>query len=452
MFLLFFSIALIILNIVCFIKKKYLYLFIPCMLFLPEYYGIEINASLPILTVTRMMFIIFYIYAFINKRTDFHFFIPNIKTIKKQYWFLIAYFVLRIISNLRYIAIYGSASKTIFAIVFEQLLLLYAIYLLAPTKDEITTLIKIIVYSATVLFIIGVLESILFIRPFDSLYTVSRYMLNDHYIRLGLMRSTTTMGLPGFYGNMCILMLPAILYLLDCTHQRRYLIISVLDFLAIIHSGSRSNIFVAVGIYVVYFFLFIRNKDKLHSFIKHTLVVIASLLITITILSIGNVYLRYFYIGMGKSVLNEVGFSFDLNANAPEGLEGFGTNKEGTTSRVEQFAGIYYTAKINPVFGLGAGAQNRGDVQYYRKNGGWYTVKTYDLGIVEIFCNEGLLGFLGLCSLIGYAFLISKHNQYHKLIIIAYLLSTLSTANMYQFLITIVLVLNTLPPTREDCI
>ena len=41
-----FTLALIIANVYCFKSKIYLYLFVPCMLFLPGYYGIELSGPL----------------------------------------------------------------------------------------------------------------------------------------------------------------------------------------------------------------------------------------------------------------------------------------------------------------------------------------------------------------------------------------------------------------------
>ena len=104
-----FTLALHIANIYCFIKKKYLYLFIPCMLFLPDYYGGEISDSLPLLTASRTMFVIFFIYAWINRRRNLSFKNFRLKELPREYLFLAAYFVLRIVSNLYYVTTYGQA-------------------------------------------------------------------------------------------------------------------------------------------------------------------------------------------------------------------------------------------------------------------------------------------------------------------------------------------------------
>lgn len=447
MFLIIFSIALLVANIYCFAAKKYTYLFFPCMLFLPEYYGLELSGTLPVITVSRVMFIIFYVYSFINRKRNIS--IKNsIQELPKTYLFLLGYFIFRITSNIYYIATYSQAITTIFSLVFEQFGLLIAIYLLQPDHEETVKIIKSVVYSSAALFIIGIFESYSRIRPFDELYTVNRSMLNDHYVRLGLYRATTTLGLPVLYGNMCILVLPLILYLYRNSKERRYLFILLLDFFATVHSGSRSDIMFFIAIIVLYFVTQLIFKNDVVLFLKNTVIICIVALVIMTTLSLSNQHSRYFYEGTTKSVLNEFGFSFDIEESAPEGTEGFGTNKHGVTSRTFQLTGIQYALDKNPVFGLGTGALSNGQV-YYNTEYGWLVYYTYDMGIVEVLISEGILGFLGYLSLFIFLGIIvfqgfPKLRAYpHEAAItitpFVYLLSTLSTANMNGFLIFIVL-------------
>ena len=443
-FLLLFTVALAITGSYCFFKKKFLYFTVPCMLFLPNYYGFELSGEFPLITATRLILCCFFVYAFINKKKEIGFRDIDVKKIHKEFLFLFGYFALRIVSNLHYITTLGQASKTIFMIVFEQLFLLISIFLIAPTKDEITNLIKIVVGVATVLFVVGIMESIFFIRPFDALYTVSRQMINMHYIRLGLLRATTTMIAPAVYGNMCILMLPLIFWLYENTRSMKYLIIAGLDVLAIVHSGARSDYLFFVIIIIMYVVFFLKEKKRRIMFVKNATLIAAILLLYVLCACINNANLRYFYLGSAKAVLNEVGFSFDLEQGAPDNTNGYGANPNGTYSRMVQFTGLYYTAKTSPVFGLGSGAQTRGDVMYvwtdYDGIDRWHNAHSYDVGIVEIFCDEGILGFLGLCSLIMFLILISRRGKFYKLAIFTYLISTLGTGNLYQFLVFYVIV------------
>ncbi len=449
MFLLLFSIILFVTNFICFFKKKYLYLFIPCALFLPEFYGFDLNESLPIISVSRIMYLIFYLYAFLNRRRSISF-KDLLSSIKKEYILLFGYFLFRIVSNLYYVTTYGQALKTILLLIFEQLLLFIGIYLLAPTKEEIIKLMEVTTYTASALFIVGLFESFTYLRPFDYLYTVSRYVLNDYYIRLGLLRSTAGMGLPGFFGNMCMLILAFALFLYNYKPSKRYLVIIALDILATIHSGSRSNMIFSLVVIAFYFTLIKKNKQRYATLLKNSLIVILLCATFIGTLSVSNSKYRYFYVTTAKSVLNEVGFNFDLNEGKPKHSEGFGNNSNGTYSRTSQLTGISYALTVNPLFGQGSGVQNRSEVMYYFHDM-WLDFNTIDMGIVEIFVTEGIFGFLGYLSIIAFiiyrlirskilTFRFSAERIFFLVFGFAYLLSTLSTVNMQNFLILYVII------------
>ncbi|WP_028241937.1 hypothetical protein [Pseudobutyrivibrio ruminis] len=435
-----FSLGLLAANIICFIKKKYLYLFIPCMLFLPEYYGIDFNNSFPIFTVTRMMFIVFFIYAFINRKRTIQFKKIDIKSIPKEYLLIGGYFLFRIAANLYYVGTYAAAVKTIFLIIFEQLLFLVAFYMLSPTKEEIDKLFLIIVRVATVFFIIGIFESVTFVRPFDALYTVGKEVINEHYVRLGLLRATTTFGMPGLYANMCVLVLPIIIYVYNMYHKKRYLASIWLCILALIHTGSRADYFYLPIIFGVYVLFLLKEKGKLILFIRNTAIIVVTLFLFIGTNCAGNPYFRYFYIGTGKSILNEVGFDFDLNEGAPEGIDGYGANDKaagsiqgGTGSRKVQLTSIGYTLQQSPLFGFGAGALDRKELKCYIA-GEWRPYPAIDVGIVEAVTYEGILGLIGVTLAIVSMFLLARGNKDRLILCIVYLLTTLSTVNMYAFL------------------
>ena len=444
-----FTLSLIIANIYCFKTKKYLYLFVPCMLFLPEYYGIEISHSLPILTVTRIMFLVLYIYAIINRRKSLSIHKFRLKSIPLEYKFLSAYFIIRIVDNCYYLSKYGQAVKTIFSIVVEQLFFLLAIYLLSPTKEELHTLVKCIVWSATSLFVIGILESYTYIRPFDALYTVSRAMLNDHYERLGLLRATTTLGLPGIFGNMCLLMLPLIFYLYRTTRQKKYVVIIFLDFWAIIQSGSRSDIFFFVAVNILYFAYIVIRKNDFVAYIKNVSIISFSLILVIGILSAINPKLFYYYEGFFISNAKVLGIEIESDNDDDVPYESTEGNVRAVSSRTYQFSGIKYAMNINPLFGLGNGSLQNGDVYYYSFNE-WRPSSTFDVGLVEILVTEGIIGLIGHIALLLFMLtILIQKKLYNNMPLelfsifilwpVTYLISTLSTANLYKFLIVIVM-------------
>ena len=447
MFLVLFSVILFGANMYTFANKKYLYLFIPCMLFLPEYYGIEISSSLPLFTVTRLMYVVFFIYAFINRRRDF----SINKLLSSGNSLLISYFIIRIIANCYYIFIYNQPIKTILSLIFEQALLLIAFYMLALTNKEQILLIKSIVMASTIMFVLGIFESLSFIRVFSCLNTVSRTMLNDYYVRLGLLRATASMGLANYYGNMCILISPFIFYLLRITKEKKYIAVLFLNILAIIHSGCRSDILFFAFIVAVQLLLYFKDNEALLLFVRNVSIALVILLAWILVLSTINGKYKYYYEASGKAALNLIGFNFDLNEGALDNSMIFGDNIEGMYSRSFQFSAIEYTLGVNPFFGLGSGCENRGDLQYLY-NGTWRQGWGYDLGIVEIVCSEGLVGLLGyILLLVWYIISLIKlilkrktpTEKLHLLCMlgIAYMLCLFSTANLYSFLILIVIFL-----------
>lgn len=447
LFLLFFSIALVIANVYFFTQKKYLELFIPCMLFLPDFYGIEFSSSLPLLTAKRIMCIIFYIYAFLNHKKNKRFKYFNIKTIPHEYWFLFGYFFFRIISNLYYAHTYNIAITTIFSLIFEQFFILLAIYVIEPPHKEFIAIVKAIIFAATILFYVGIFESFTFIRPFAYLFTVSRAMYYDYYVRLGLLRSTTTFTMANFYGNMCLLITPLVFYIHKLTGQKRYLFVIFLDVLAIIHSGCRSDMFFFLFIVTVYVLSLYKDKEQFYTVIKNAAIIISALAVWIITLSVSSEAYHYFYSGTIKSLLNVIGFNFDLNANAPSGTGGYGLNELGVVSRTFQFSGIKYALSINPWFGLGTGCQIRGDIQYYYF-GQWREIHTIDMGIVEVLCSEGIIGLIGYSLMFIFIILVLVQLLNKKtvsrdelvmivLMVLTYLLSTLSTTNMIPYLILI---------------
>ncbi len=444
-----FTLSLIGLNILFFVRKKYLYLFFPCMLFFPNYYGIDLHSSLPIITMTRVMYVILYIYTFINKKKKLTLKNCNISSIPIELFFFFSYFLLRIVSNFYYAFTDGAAINAIFSIVFEQLFLMIALYLLSPSKDEIIQIVKIIVFTASFMFAIGIYESITCTKPFDFLYTVSRSMLNEYYIRLGLLRATTTMGMPVIFGNVCLLIYPLILYLINITHKRYYLGIILLDIFAIIHSGSRADIFFFIFITILYCIGIIVSKDNFAIHLKNSIIIIVTFILIVGIARHSSIYLKYYYDTTFLSVLLEVGFDFDLNKNAPADIDEYGTNEAtDSASLIVQLSGISRALSINPLFGQGAAALQKKDV-LFKWNGKWLHWNAIDLGIVEIGIFEGLLGLIGYLFLFIswgiYLFKIYDKNISLSMIVIyillpTYIISTFSTANIYKFLFTYIFI------------
>lgn len=386
------TIFIIVATIRSFKNKKFINVFIPCILFLPDYYGIDINDKLPVISVSRILYVVFFLYVYKNKRKPILFSLNDIKTASKKYYFLAAFFIIRIISNLYYVPVHTASIKAIAYIVFEVMFLIYGLYLLSPTKEELIDVAKYVVYVSGFLFFIGVFESLSGIRPLDSLYTVRREIFNDHYIRLGLLRATTTLCIPNYFGNICLVVFPLICYLHRLTEYKRYVVIGCLDLLALIHVGSRSTIIFYIGILFLYVLFTVIEKKHVKSTIRAIVIAGAMALAWILLACAVDENAEYYYVGTGKSLLNVVGFDYDLSSNAPKNSGGYGLNESTATySRLYQFSGAKYALEKNPLFGLGAGCVEREEFICTWQN---HTAanKSVDSALVEVIIYEGLLG------------------------------------------------------------
>ncbi len=368
-------------------------IFVFCFLFLilPEFLGIELSASLPLITAARILILILLgvTLALVVKNKSF-----RILSDKKIWLVAGVYFVLRTASNLYYVTTYSSAVNNIFKMIAEEIVLFVLIPVFLETEEDRSSALKAVVYGCGVISAFGIAESLTGFRIADYLYTVEREMLNDHYIRLGILRATVTFGLSNFFAFYLTLMAPLIFFFWKTTGQKRYMLIALLNFFALMFTGCRGNILVYFFLLAVYPFV-MGKKDERLMYFKRLGVCCCIVVMLILIQRAVSPKLKYYYDGTAKSLLNVVGFDFDLSEGAPEGVNGYGTNeKTGTASRLAQFSGIGYVMSIDPLFGLGAGAQNRQEIKYYW-NGKWINSGTYDVGYVAAVCDEGIIGATG---------------------------------------------------------
>jgi len=404
---------------------------------LPDYFSLEINSSLPLIQASRIMLVIlfFYVMHHVKVKTAVSLCAQLLKPTTPANMLIALYFLLRIVSNLYYIFTYGTAVKTIFSICFEELMLMLLFCIQFTTQTQIERAIKGLVNLSGVLFALGIFESISRIDLGHYLYTADRALLNEYFIRLGLLRTDLTFGLPSFYATYCVMLVPFILYIYEKTFQKRYLVILTLDVFAVIHAGSRAQLLI-LGVLIVVTWLLQHKDMKIHYLKIYGKLLLISCGILL-VLSLSSSHLRYYYTGTAKSLLNTVGFEFDLNEGAPEGVTGYGSNTDGTYSRIAQFSGIPYALHINPLFGLGAGAQNRGDVMYLWK-GTWKNSNKYDVAYVAMIMDGGLIGFAGFMLLYASSFLLiwknrGKLNTAFLFAFIAYLLCLFSINTLDHF-------------------
>ena len=95
------------------------------------------------------------------------------------------------------------------------------------SEEKGVAALKAVVYGCGVISAFGIAESLTRIRLADYLYTVDREMLNDHYIRLGILRATTTFGLSNLFAFYLTVMAPLIFLLWRQTGHKRYMLIAL---------------------------------------------------------------------------------------------------------------------------------------------------------------------------------------------------------------------------------
>ncbi len=376
--------------------ERFIYFFCFIYFLLPNYFALEFSGSLPLLSVSRVLFLVLYILfaVYVIKKKEFS--VPR----NKGVWICMGiYFSMRLLANLYYFRTYSDAINNIFKMLAEQIALIIIFPEFLSNDEKRLKAVKMLVYGCGVISILGILETLTGVCLFDYLYTVKRSFLSERYIRMGLLRAATSFGHANLMAFYMSVMAPFVFWLYGRTKEKRFFIIAILHFFALVFTGSRGSLF-AYGITVLLYFFLSEKEERGKLFRRFAIgAVIAAVLI------FGqravSVNLKYYYDTTVKSLLNAVGFDFDLNEGAPEGSGGYGTNaKEGNASRLSQFSGIEYTVSVNPLFGLGAGADRRGDI-YYKWNGKWRKSHTYDVGYVGIISDEGLIGALGFAFLLA---------------------------------------------------
>jgi O-antigen ligase len=108
------------------------------------------------------------------------------------------------------------------------------------------------------------------------------------------------------------------------------------------------------------------------------------------------------------SGLSDNGIGDPSSVRIPE----YGENASGMQSRFAQLSGIRWTLDRKPLFGLGSNAHTRGLIRYEFRPGSWWPSHTFDMGIVAIFCQYGIVGLLGYAALYGSLFFTVIRKKY----------------------------------------
>lgn len=352
---------------------------------LPSYFGIELSASLPLITGTRLLILLLLIYVFLKrKRTN----IVSVLKNEKVLIILVVYFSFRIIAEVYFLpSLAGYAIKELFSIIFEQLLVMVLIIEVITDMRIFFRCIHSLIMGATLIFCVGIIQTFTGINLAYYLNTVHRTMLQTNGLRLGLSRAEASFGHPVYFAEFCVLLIPLISYAFDVSKKKRYLFILALDIIALFLSNSRGALLPGVMIFI---FLLISKKKSVKK--KYNYFLVVSLFVMILIIfivpSVGTLVDT-----VVKSILNIFGAGFDLGSD-------YGGNSEGLDSRASQISGIWWVVTNGALlFGLGPEAHMRGLVSYFFNNR-WNNLRTIDVGYVGFFICEGLIGSIGQLALI----------------------------------------------------
>lgn len=431
-----FTVFLCVVSIYFFIKNKFPSFFCALYLFLPEFYALELSEALPLVTFRRVLLVALFIYWIMKFRKY------SIRYNFSYNTYLLLSFFIRILANTFYLFTYAASVKNIFSIVVEEFLLLIVILNTLRDKKDVSGCLKVLVYVSGVVFAFGIVESFTGVNWTSFLYNVNRSLPNTYALRLGLLRSTFSFGIPTHYAMFCSLMIPFIIHCYEEARKKIFLLIMLLNIFATIFSGSRANILTSM--FIIFLCFLKTKKENKKRFILSGIFVTLITLIIIILLSILDNRMNYYFSGTAKSMLNIIGFHFDLNKGAPDGVKGYGGNAENAVySRVFQLSGAYYALKRNFLFGLGSGAANRGEIFYYYKTA-WKQVSTYDIGYIAIIIDEGVLGLTAFIFLFVYLIKSTIHNIKNKIniafnytfiiFIIDYLLCIVTCDNQFDIL------------------
>lgn len=368
-------------------KKKYaLYYFFAIYPVLPDYFAIELGGGLPLLKAGRILILLLLISGLIYNKGKIH--LP-IKKIKRVNMFipLLLYFSGRILANAFYSLGLSEAINAEFSIIFEQLILMIAILQFIDGREQVVGCINAVVWGSGIVACMSIISVVIGQNIFYYLNNVSRTMLMAATTRMGIVRAEAGFGHPVYYGVYCALVIPLTYYLYENKKKNVYLIICILNIIALLLTESRGSI---VALAFMMIIAIIRmNKVRRQKLIK----------IIVSVIIIGG--MAFILI---PSVANQVSDIFKslfaiMNTNIK--IEDFGGNSStGLDSRLIQFTGIYWTIKHNALFGLGASCHTRGVLKYYKDTVGWFETATIDNGFVGYFVQEGLLGTIGFLALI----------------------------------------------------
>lgn len=427
-------------------------LFFALYVVMPNYFALELSGSLPLLTINRALLLLVGLMLVIRHRSKLlnirSFRLKDLKALLLRDPMLrvglLIYLGLMLTANLAFLLQIPSATiRAMFTLIVEQYVLVWVLTVVIDTREKLLQCLKVLVCSAGVVGVISIISVIIDYNLFHHLNVVSRQMMMSTYYRRGVLRASAGFGHPVYYGAFCAVILPLNMYLVEESEKLWQNLLyggcMVANLAGLCLSNSRGSLLAFGCMMVVIIPIKLIMRFRLKDIVRYVAVFAVALALLYGVSSTtpaGTGYLK----DIANSVLTEIfpmpedttsvekpgAQNPDDSAQAPENPDDsadataptdaapedpdtpqekpkpdFGSNKNGVWSRTVQLSGIRWTLQRSPLFGFGFEAQKRGAVQYEFRPGVWWSTGTFDIAVVSIIGQHGLVGLLAYLCLAG---------------------------------------------------
>lgn len=452
-------------------------LFLALYAIMPSYCAVELHDKLPLITASRAVLVLMGIMLILRRRGDLldlkHFSLKRWNLLltenKLLRWGLMGYFVILMGVNATFLTETSEAIKQMFVHVAEEYALAWLLVMTLDSREKIRQALKVLVLSSAVVAVSACVSCAINYNLFGLLDTVNRDMLMSNYYRLGLLRAVAGFGHPVYYGAYCAMMFLLGMYLVETAktawERRTYGLCIALNFAGLFLANARGSILAlgCVGLLVIV--IRTLQKDLKNLIVTYLPYGAIALVILVLVASFSPLGISFITKTAGSVVLsvqsmlpgNEDLFATepteteptDPDSTNPEEMEpteptepevevDYGENADGVGSRLDQLTGITWTLTQEPLFGFGPNCHVRGLMAYMYHEGYWSHVKTFDVNIVAIIGQYGLVGLVGfLCQYgsLGITLIRKKYRgdklmHYLLLAFICYMLCLLSISNL----------------------
>lgn len=414
-------------------------LFLALYPILPDYFALELSSSLPMITGCRVLIVLLGVMLLIRQGRELLNFRKNgLRALNLQLsdsymlrFGFFGYFLILLIVNATFLTKTSESIKQLFVMVAEEYAVVWMLCLILTSRKRIESAVKIMVLTSGVVAVLAALSCILDRNVFYVLNTVNREMLMSDYYRLGMLRAAVGFGHPVYYGAYCAVLFPFAMYLVETTKNKRermvYSLCLALDFVGLILSNSRGSMLALGCLGMLVFGLHLIGKKLKHLFKTYLPIGALALVILVLVASFSPLGIQFLSRTAG-SVMDSIQSLFPVATQPTDPTETtpgetdptepteteptepteptqppieYGENQDGVGSRLDQFSGITWTVAQEPLFGFGPNCHVQGNMAYMYYPNVWSHVRTFDVNVVYIIGQWGLVGLAGFLLLYG---------------------------------------------------